>query len=131
MRKSKKVCMITTKMQESSNHKKNMKVKLLMRMQTKIARTMKMKISRRLQVIRKKNKVLLRQMKEIIALISKRRSQILAIMIMRRKKARVLPLNQKVVILIRKRKINHQKSKSNQSKLLSIANRTTYCICEK
>jgi len=74
MRKSKKVCMITTKMQESSNHKKNMKVKLLMKMQTKIARTMKMKISRRLQVIRKKNKVLLKQMKEIIALISKRRS---------------------------------------------------------
>jgi hypothetical protein len=66
--------MITTKMQESSNHKKNMKVKLLMRMQTKIARTMKMKISRRLQVIRKKNKVLLKQIKEIIALISKRRS---------------------------------------------------------
>lgn len=74
MRKSKKVCMITTMMQVSSNHKKNMKVKLLMRMQTKIARTMKMKISRRLQVIRKKNKVLLREMKEIIALISKRRS---------------------------------------------------------
>jgi len=51
-----------------------MKVKLLMMKQTKIARTMKMKISRRLQVIRKRNKVLLKQMKEIIALKRKRRS---------------------------------------------------------
>lgn len=74
MRKSKKVCRKITKMLETNHHKKNMKVKLLMMKQTKIARTMKMKISRRLQVIRKRNKVLLKQMKEIIALKRKRRS---------------------------------------------------------